>query len=516
MGDQNIKGLLKTGRARPYIQFGGSRPSNPLLYYGGETNYMAITGVSAPVRGGVSPINMHDPYVVGRYAQPERTIDAPDLPSASLMIRERTGVLPKYLTNAQCLITNYLMHGACRDLSQVDTGWEDYILCLSNGVVTDRDMGDRFTFDSDDPIEATLGLTYEAIYGMGTIAFTERNKTGITLEVMDITYMSQTACGDCGIANDGTKKIYAVEKGGGAAKPIVHYSLDGGATWTTSSISVAANAEAPNAIRVMGQYLVVLSPTANSSTQGGYYYAPLNTITGAVGTWTKVLVGFTNNQKPNDMAVLGPREAYICCDAGEILKLTDIPGGARSLGIFSANNLTRIDASSDAIVAAGASATVLVSINRGQSFAATPTSPGAATQNAVQVVNRNRIWVGDASGVVRYTEDGGNNWVTASLGLTLASVQDIKMATQEAIFVTGLESTTPRLVSSTNAGYSWVNTGQVVPRIVGIESAPTAQRFNRIAVPAVQELSINANYAALAGLGATTDGTIYVGAGNIF
>jgi hypothetical protein len=513
---QQVMNLIKTGGGRPYIQFGGSRPNNQPLFYGGETNFMALSGLSAPVRGGVSPINMHDPYANARYRAVDSTIDAPDLPNASVMIRHRVGALPRHLVAANCKITNYMLFGACRDLSQFDVGWESFIYVLSNGLVTDRDLGDLFMWDADDPNEANLSLTYESAYGIGQVGFGEKNAAAITLEILDVCYMNQVACGDCGINNDGTQKIYVSEKGGAAAKPIIHYSLDGGVTWSTSSVVAAANAESLVTIRVMGSYLVALSPTASSATQGGYYYAPLNTLTGAPGTWVKVTAGFTNNQQPRDMFVVGPREAYICADTGEILKLTDVVSGPRSLGQVSASNLSRIDGSADAIVAVGANAACVVSVNRGLSWAATPTSPGAATQNAVQTIDRYRIWVGDASGVVRYTLDGGNTWTTQGLGLTLASVQDIKVASPEVIWITGLESTTPRLVGTNNGGYSWFNSGNVVPRITGVPSSPTAQRWNRIAVPGIFDNNVNANYAVLGGLGVATDGSLLVGSANMF
>jgi hypothetical protein len=501
---------------RPHMQFGGPRPNNRVFYYGGDTNYVMVGSSDTPVRGGVDPLWVRDPFNTDAFVLAGRQTSAPDLPSVDLTIREKIGQIPRHLLASNCLINVYLARGQCRDLSDLRLGWESYVKIFSGGRVTDRNTSDESSFDGDDPIETTLSLVCDAIYPAGSVGFTERNATGITLEVMDITYGNRTQCGECGPVNDGAQWVYAVEKGGAAAKPIVHYSLDGGSTWATSSITPAANAETPCAIRLMGGFLVVVSPTANSATQGGYYYSPINPVTGAPSaTWTKVTTGFTNNQEPRDMWVAGPKEAYLCTDGGEILRITDVPSGATSLGIVISSDLTRIHGNADCIVAVGASGKVVKSINRGGSFAVTTTDAGAATLNAIHVLDRNRYWTGNASGVVYYTLDGGESWVTAALGVTPAAIQDIRFATAECAFIAYTASSLGRIAATIDGGVSWVTSDVTNPRILGIPTTAT-QRYNRIASPTPNDAGIRANFAAIAGLGASTDGALMVGAGNVF
>lgn len=510
-----------TGRmGRPYLQIGGPRPNNRILYYGGETNYVFITGADAPQLGGITPIRVHSPNDVGQYVNVGATFAPADFPTSTLAMLEKQGAIPRQFLGINCLLNAYLLHGRCKNLADFDYGWEDYVEIYSSGRITSRSLGDRFDAEMDDGLRTELGVTWMGgIYPVGGMLFAEKNATAITLEVLDVTYANRTVCGECGPANDGTNWIYAVEKGGVAAKPIVHYSLDGGATWATSSIATAVNAEAPAAIRVMGSFLVVLSPTASSATQGGYYFTTINPLTGAPGsTWTKVTTGFTNNQKPNDMWVAGPREAYICADLGEILRLTDVTAGAVSLGTPTANNLTRIHGNGDTIVAVGASATVVRSINRGQTFAVTTTAPGAAALSAIQVLDRNRLWVGNTSGVVYYTLNAGETaWVTLTLpGVTTVAIQDILFATDCAGYI-AYTTTGPlgRVAATINGGVSWVASDLTNPRLIGIPTTAT-QRYNRLAAPAVSNNGINANNLLAVGLGATTDGAFQQGAANVF
>ncbi len=509
----------KQSQARPYFQFGGARPNIKPLYYGGETNYGMIGGASFPLRGGVEAQWTRSQFTTDGFDLTGSTTTPPDLAEATITFREKIGTIPRHLLNLGCELNAYVLRGPCTSLDVFNTGWSSYVQIFSRGLITDRSRNDENHWEDDEPAETELTAVFRGgIYPAGTIGFTERNTTGITLQVTDITYANKTVCGECGPANDGTQWIYACEIGAAGADMIVHYSVDGGLTWGTSTITPGANAEVPAAIRVMGNYLVVLSPTAQGATQGGYYYTTINTITGVPSSsWTMATTGFVAAQEPRDMVVLGPREAYICCDGGVILRVTDVPSGATSLGAVSANDLARIHAAGDCIVAVGASATVVKSLNRGQSFIATTTSPGAAANTAVHVLDRNRFWVGNASGAVYYTLDGGETaWSQKTLSVTPTAIQDIRFGTNEAGYIAYTLSSLGRIAWTLDGGYSWEHSQNVQPRLLGVNPLGTSQRYNRIAVPGVADPGINANYVSIAGLGATTDGALMIGAGNVF
>ena len=297
----------------------------------------------------------------------------------------------------------------------------------------------------------------------------------------------------------------------------MHYSLDGGATWATSSIGVAANAETIAKLGIMGSYLVAVSPTANTATRGGYYYATLNPLTGAPGSWTKVTTGFTDTFEPRDMVVLGPREAYLCTDSGEILKIEDVPTGATSLGVVTSSDLTRISAYGNTIVAVGASGAVLRSINRGKSFAAVTTAPSANTLNAIEVLGEQRFYVGDSAGGVYYTENAGETaWTSILIGATAAAIQDIRFATPEVGYIAyTITGTLARVAATINGGATWSLSDTSGNQRL---QAPTTtlQRYNRIAVPETSDWFVNANNVVFGGLGGSTDGTLVLGTVDTF
>jgi hypothetical protein len=512
--------IITHRRGRPYAQFGGPRPNNKPYFYGGETGYFTITGVENPVRGGVDPIYVHNPNQVGTYSLTTRTITPPDLPTASMTFRERVGSIPRHLLGQGCLINAYLVRGNCKDLSTFDTGWEDYVEVYSAGLITDRSMGDRFDFEADDPVETELGVTWENIYPVGAVAFSERIASTIAREITAVCYADKQLCGECGPANDGTQWMYAAELGGAPGDPNVYYSTDGGSNWTASAVTPSTqNAENITCLAVMGNYLVAISVNGQAATQGAMYYATINNITGAPGSWTQITSGFTAGQEPRAIYVAGPREAYVACDGGVILKITDVPSGVTSLGAVSASDLLAISGDGDTIVAVGTSAAVVRSVNRGQSWSATTTSPGAASLNAVAVLDRNRYWVGNASGVAYYTLTGGEAaWTTVSLGLPTAAtaIQDIKFATQEVGYIAyTISGTLGRVAATINGGYTWISSESTQPRLLGVPTTAT-QRYNRIAVPRSTDAGVNANNVIIGGLGATTDGALMVGASNPF
>lgn len=506
---------LKLGDRRGFVQFGGARPSNKPYFYGGDTNYFTITGVSAPVSGGITPINVASPYGAGRFVQAGKSVAPADLPSFTLTFREKTKSLPRHWLARNCILTAYNMGGRCASMQDMDYGWEGFVEIYSQGAVQDFTPGDRSSFDADTPIETAMGVTADSIYAVGNISLASKT-TGATAAITDITYANRRVCGDCGPADDGTQRIYAIETGGVAAKPVLWYSLDGGNTWASLSVAVAANAEAPSAIRIMGNYIVVLSPTAAGASQGGYYWVGFNPATGVPsGAFVKVTTGFLNNQEPRDMVVLSPKKAFIACDGGWILYVTDVPSGAVSRGQPITTDFTRIASDGlDTIVAVGLSGGIAKSTNGGDSFSATTTQPsGAPAFTGVSVLDPYRYWAISATGAW-WTQDGAETaWTAASLPLTLAGATDIVFATQEAGFIAYASGGVAKLLATINGGVSWIRADFANPRVQGMPTA-TITSFTRIAVPLTDSNDTNANY--LLAAPAAGAGAAFVGAPNIY
>ena len=494
--------VITNKHKRVFIQFGGPYPGNVTKYYGQDAQYMAIEGVSIPASGGVDAIWTHDPNQIGRYRLVGRTISAPDLASATIIMREKHGAIPRQLLTESCPFNVYEPTGKCKDLSDFLAGWSDYVLVYSSALVDSKDLGTRTTWDADDAVEDSLSVTLSEVYPVGQLGFGEEAATTIYRPVLDVVYGRSSSC----YCEDPTNFIYAIT-GSNAGSPglpsEVIYSIDGGDTWQTAPIAGIGAAEDAVAIDIVGSYVVVLGTDA-------YYYAEINANTGAPGTFTKVSTGFVASGSPNDIYVASPREVWFCGDTGYIYKSTDITAGVSviSAGDATAENLDRIHGVEEVIVSVGANGAVIKSDNRGITWSATTASPIAAALQALWVLTDKRYWVGSATGYVYYTTNGGESWTAYNFnGYGSGAVQDIVFATSEVGYISH-STTVPaaRLLATFNGGNDWTTTR---PRIL---NWPTFDHAYRLAAP-LTDAGIAANNLAVAGMaGNGVDGILLLGA----
>lgn len=494
---------------RTFVQFGGPRPGNPAKYAGQDAQYISITGVSNPESGGVDPILVHDPNRVGRLRRVASSISAPDAPGATFTFREKHGGIARQLLSG-CRFNAYEVVGKCADLSDLQRGWSNYVLIYEDAMITDKDLGDRVTFDSDDAIENALTVVLSAIYPIGALSFGEVAASEVSREVVDVAYMPGDLCtAEC---DWGTNRIYAVATTSGSGSPglpaEVIYTVDGGQTWRQTNIDGFGATETAYAIDVVGQYVVVIGA-------GAYYFAEVNLKTGVPGAFTKVTTGFVTNKAPKDLFVANAREVYFVGDGGYIYKTTDITAGVTVLnaGVATTGNLSRIRGNGETIVAVGAAGVVVKSANRGVTWGQVTSNPevGAVVQ-AVDVMDENRFWVGTSTGNLYYTANGGETWVPKDLpGSNAGAIYDINFPTQSVGYVSWSDaSPTARLYNTFDGGEDW---GYGAQRIL---NWPTFDRANRIATPATFDAGWASNYVAIAGLaGDGTDGILIVGAASI-
>lgn len=516
MGKPTADEVITQKHKRIYVQHGGAQPGNAVRYGGVDGQYMSISGLTKDY-GETEAIRVPDPHHIGRFRNVARAANPGDLPSATVAFLEKHGAVPLAFRDTTCPINFYEATGRCKDLSDFVGGWESYVLVYSGGEATGVDGGDRTAWDGDDLIENSQDYTFDDIYPVGPIFFGATASNEVSREVADIVYGSGAQCGSCGPSNDGTRRIYAIAKSSGSGSPGLPgellYSTDGGSTWTETAITGLGASEDPIAIDIVGDKLVILTATAGGATTSGYYWATLNPNTGAPGTFTKVTSGFVAGAPANDLLVLSSREIFFVAQSGYIYKATDITSGVSVSSAAGATNdhLKRIHGSEETLVAVGANSTVLVSQNRGRTWAAAvgtvPTT--TATLQAVAVLDAYRAWVGSSSGRLFSTVDGGETWSEKVLP-SGAAVTDIVFATDEVGYVAfNASGPTGYLYTTWNGGADWALNGNG-PRL---QNLPVVDRVNRIAFPRDVDGFTAANYLALAALhGDGLDGLIAIGA----
>lgn len=506
--------ILTQKHRRAWSQRGAASPSNQVRYAGPNEQYMMFDASDNPVRGGQTPINVHDPEQRGGYDLVGRSVSAPDFPKVAITFLQKHGGIPWVDYDLTCPNNFYESAGACKKPNDFLNGWSDWVKIYSYGEAGPRTEDGQTTFSDDNQSTVKVEFQCAAIYKIASLNFGEKASPEVEREVVDLVYASAIDCGNCGINDDGTQRIYALTKSSGAGSPgtpaEVIYTVNGGATWAQTNISTLGGTTDPTGIEVAGGYLIVLDTAGN-----GYHFAELNPLTGVPGSWTQVTAGFVASKQPNDIYVAAANEIYFCGNGGYLYKSTDVPSGVQviSAGAATTNNLQRIKGLDDTIVAVGDLGTILKSLNRGATFATVTLSPTSATVRAVEVLDDYRYWVGTSGGKVYYTDNGGEFFVEQALpGGTYTVIDDIVAATDEVIHVSARVSSTGRLITTWCGGQLWVSSATVAQRI---RNFPTVTRFNRIAVPRDAGPTTTANNIALGGLsGGGTDGALFLGIAN--
>jgi len=502
---------------RLFLQDGGPLPGNQTKFSGVETQYMVLQGVSRPIRGGIEPIRVYDPNRTKSFKTVGRKVTAPDFPTATLQILEKRGTLPFQLGDLFCAFNLYLNNGLCVDPSDFLNGWSDFVEIVSWAEATEVDEGDRMAWEDDNQGEDALSLTLEHKYAIGKLGFGAEASSEISREVIDVVYGGGLQCGDCGPADDGTKRIYAVATTSGAGSPglpaEVIYSVDGGGVWAQGNIAGFGASEIPLAIDIVGDKLVVLGDDA-------YYWATINSKTGVPGTFTKVTAGFIAVNTPLDMYVLGSK-IFFCGAGGYIYRCDNVASGVTVISAADAttNDLLRIHGDGgETIVAVGKNSDVIVSINRGATWAATVAEPSAIPLDVTALFIKTNLhwWVGTgSSGRIYYTTNGGETWTHMPFtGAGAGNVRDILFATDEVgYFVHDDNTATGYLWATWNGGYTWVRNDGGSNRIL---NWPVLDRIQRLAVPNAHPQTDSNNLAAAGLAGDGSDGILLLGVASEF
>jgi hypothetical protein len=501
---------------RYFYQLDGAAPEDRMYYAGQDGQYITIESGDLP-EGDVSPINVGDPGQYKAYAQVGDEIAAPDFHTFTVNFLQHHGAIPRQLYDIKdCLTTFYEVTGYCKDPSVITRKPEDYVKIYSNGKLTNTAAGGS-AFDSDSMVQDDLDFTAKGdIYVVAGLAVGEEAATEVASEVVDIVYGSKVRCQGCGPTRHGTELVYWVQNNTVASPgvgPSVGYGIyskvTGTYSWTVTAINGATASDIPTAIDIVGQYLVVVFRDA---TTGGYFYSQINEITGIPGTWTKVTTGFVSGSQPLDIYVASPREVWFCGNGGYIYKSENILTGvsAEDAADTTTDNLNRIDGYGSTIVTVGDGAAVVYSTNRGRTFALATNAPAAFSLDALEVLGDYRWWVGDSEGDIYWTNDRGETaWneltlPTVSTG-TPVTIQDILFATDEIGYIVAATSGPAAIFFSTvNGGRDWEEGS--------VNTFPTLDRVNRLAVPVVPNKAVAANNVALGGLaGNGTDGIVLLG-----
>ena len=507
--------LIKQGQTRTFYQPGG--PGTNMYFFGLDTSYHFIDSAEMPSNGTIDPVFVPDPRRPNRYKLVARQIGAPDLPTVSLVFHEQWGGIPRALMAPKCEFNLYEVHSRCADLSDFYRGWDSYVLIYSGfRFESGIDLGTRTAADSDEGLTANIDAKGAAIYPVGALGFGEEAATEVAKEVVDVVYGTSITCGDCGVENDGSKFIYALQAAD-TNDIKVSYSIDGGITWDTDTVASVAS-QVSKFIDIAGSTLFV---GVENSTDTRIYYRSIEPLTGefvAGSTWSYVVV---SNVNLNDVWVKSSRSIWFAGDDGtdgKVYKTTDITTAPSLISTYTAKPLYRIAGANDTVVACGGSATngvITYSKNGGATWTNvidTGTIAGSVAMKAFKAISvlDDRVWYfGSDASYLLSTKTGGLTWALITMpnqNVATYSISDIVFATREVAWIAENKSTSAQKGSL----YTTIDGGNTIVKYNAtsrIQNYPDTSIYsiNRIGVPLLAEPAIAANYLTLGGL--TTGGT---------
>lgn len=204
--------IIQQRHIRAFSQRGGSHPNNSILYAGADEQYVMFGDVSNPRRGGISPVREHDLYTRNSYRLIGRTQAAPDLQTFTATFKRKHGGITWIAGDLTCPNSFYELAGDCGQPDSFLYGWTDFVAIYSNALATTTSHKARKSFDADEALTDDVEFVLASFYEISGLSFGENAQTFIEREVVDAVYASFVECGNCGVNNDGTKRLYAVTK----------------------------------------------------------------------------------------------------------------------------------------------------------------------------------------------------------------------------------------------------------------------------------------------------------------
>lgn len=341
-------------------------------------------------------------------------------------------------------------------------------------------------------IEVSADAALENYSRLFHLYFGAEDGTNVTKEIVAVAVYPPVDRGD-----EDLKELYAVQKTD--TNPQLHYSKDGGATWTKVGLTGMSTND-PTDIAVVGSYVII---TSNAGL--GYYYANRDSL----ATWTAVEGtghGFVTSKGPNAIYAPAVGEIWMVGDGGYVYKL-GVPGQDVTVidaGTLTAQNLAAIHGNGNTILAVGAANAAILTQNGGRSWAAL-TGPAAATAlNDCWVLDDERFWI--ASDYAYYSLDEGDTWTQSSLTYaSIASVQSILFCPdQPAVGYAAVLTSDPvgAIMRTSDHGGTW--------EVYSVHDLPSNEQINDLAVG-------GPNYVVAGGLVTAVggDGLLALGVGGI-
>lgn len=442
MSELNYTPLVK-GAVRVYLIEGRARPDHTP-----DFKFCLVPGSVEQSFGDVEPIQCPSPDEYNQWDEVGEVQGAIERVSMSLMGHYAADLESDLLRLARrrCDSDIQLHMGACTDPRDFNTFTK--ALVIEKARYTNWSVEEMGALSSDEnaKVDESTDISAREVYEVLPLTFAERCGDVVTNPVIDAVICDTPSCGDCERESDGCQDVFALTQqttgSPGTTADIIWSRDQYEDNCNSENISSLPVNQDADALACLGDYLVVVS---NAS--GGLHYKTKADIWAAVvGGWTAVTTGIVAGGEPNDISSLGTY-AYIVGDGGYVYGTEDPTAGVTVLdaGVATTQNLNAVHASSENFAVAVGQSDAVVFTNNKNTWAAPAATPGSGGNLiSVYVKNEEEWWVGDDTGALFYTLDGGDTWTQKGLpGSGYSAIYSIDFSTESVGFI-GAATSTPR------------------------------------------------------------------------
>ncbi len=466
MGD-----TVQSGFSRVFLIESQAGPAHTPSYQG-----LWRAGAVSWDQGDVTRTYKPDPDQYDKFVVDYKTVGEPGSPEVPITARYTMDAskLLKLARNG-CDHDLQIHFGKCRDPRDFNGGWEK-ILILESARITTYGTGELGALDPTQraPVDEEVPFSGEDLYEVSRLGLAMKGKTDTVREIVDILVCDSATCGLCGLPSDGCSTVLALMNPAYAGRMTVLYSIDGGITWTSSSVATANVNATGDQIFCIGQYTVVLSEY-----DAAYYYTPTADLLAGTAVWVKMSTGIVALHPPRCGFSAGTIYNWFAGVDGVIYFTDNITTGVtiQDPGTATVEDINCIHGIDELhLVAVGDNNACITTTNGGDTWAPV-TGPAAGINLTCVWMKSEYIWlIGTANGKLYYTQDGGKSFVEkAFTGSGAGVVYDIKFTTNSVGYMShATAAPSGRILRTIDGGYSWY----VLPE--GVGAIPANLRLNKI------------------------------------
>ena len=375
------------------------------------------------------------------------------------------GEVASYLEGLNCPVTLFF-HSRDSGRPDIFTNYKRSFL-LANAYVGDKSVSNVVMKEETSQGEQAFSISaFPPVHRVFNLVVA-RQSISSTIALNNIKFCNSVRCAtDSGAATAECTSGFATGDapvGSASTSTDVLYTSDSGTTWTATSTDPFAAAEDINGldcfpITATTTRVVVARGETDAGNPAEIGYSDDLGV-----TWTNVNVGSTNGQYtpgPRALFALDQYNVWMVVTGGYIYYSSDgaATWATQSAGTVTTNALHTVHAASNRVVwAAGASDTILRSLDGGDTWSAVTASGSGSTINSIFAFDAQRAWVATANGRLYYTLDGGTTWTRRRFsGDTAGTVNSVKFINTLVGFMAH-DTAAPlgRVFRTIDGGYTW-------------------------------------------------------------